>query len=298
MRFRPVIAIVTFIFIGRLISAQDFTADVEEGCTPLTVQFSITGSSSVTSVQWDFGNGETSSELTPDAVTYDTPGKYTVTAEFDGSTTETKTDFIQANETVEADFDIEDLGDYSYRFTPTTEISTDTNWYSYRWEYSSSDTSAIISFFVYSGDEQDATYDVDGLPFGDYSVMLTIINQGSTIYPLADKCIDSVQQTLKVESSVPSADSVFQAGNVFTPNSPGGEYYIINPYDASIVLYFEVFTRTGVPVYKSEAPGVYWDGRTNDGRALNSGVYFYILRSTKGDSNGFYNTSGFIHIFR
>ena len=55
-----------------------FSADVTEGCDNLTVQFTDESTNSPTTWAWDFGNGDTSDEQSPQ-YTYTTPGSYTVT---------------------------------------------------------------------------------------------------------------------------------------------------------------------------------------------------------------------------
>ncbi|MDD4255065.1 MAG: DUF2341 domain-containing protein, partial [Methanofollis sp.] len=76
----------------------DFSANVKNGETPLTVQFTDTSTGLLTVWSWDFGDNSTSSEQSPDH-TYTTPGIYTVSltvANDYGSNTATKTSFIRA----------------------------------------------------------------------------------------------------------------------------------------------------------------------------------------------------------
>jgi PKD repeat protein len=80
----------------------DFEADIQSGDIPLAVQFSETinpGVGSVSSRLWDFGDGITSGLSYP-LHTYTAAGTYTVSLtvsnDFGGSATETKTDYIVA----------------------------------------------------------------------------------------------------------------------------------------------------------------------------------------------------------
>lgn len=80
----------------------DFAADLHSGDIPLAVQFTETinpGVGSVSSRLWDFGDGNTSGLSNP-LHTYTAAGTYTVsltvTNDFGGSATETKTDYIIA----------------------------------------------------------------------------------------------------------------------------------------------------------------------------------------------------------
>ncbi|MFI5218329.1 MAG: PKD domain-containing protein [Bacteroidia bacterium] len=71
----------------------DFAADVNEGCAPLSVQFNnLSSSLDNETYLWDFGNGNTSTQQNP-AVTFTTPGFYTITLTVTntGSCTDSKT---------------------------------------------------------------------------------------------------------------------------------------------------------------------------------------------------------------
>jgi len=54
-----------------------FTSDLNEGPAPLTVSFTDTSTGEIKTWNWDFGNGETSSEQNP-VHTYQNPGTYTI----------------------------------------------------------------------------------------------------------------------------------------------------------------------------------------------------------------------------
>jgi PKD repeat protein len=64
--------------------SADFEARVVEGAAGLTVQFDNDSFGSITAFEWDFGDGDTSSERHP-IHTYDRAGTYTVTLTVDGS---------------------------------------------------------------------------------------------------------------------------------------------------------------------------------------------------------------------
>jgi PKD repeat protein len=68
-----------------------FTADVTEGCAPLTVVFTDTSTNNPVSWTWDFGDGNTASDQNP-THTFTDPGTYTVeltATNVDGSDSET-----------------------------------------------------------------------------------------------------------------------------------------------------------------------------------------------------------------
>lgn len=75
----------------------NFEADALTGRAPLTVNFTDQSTESITSWQWDFGDGTISTEQNP-SHTYTDPGTYTVSLTATGpggSDTETKTDYIE-----------------------------------------------------------------------------------------------------------------------------------------------------------------------------------------------------------
>jgi uncharacterized protein (TIGR02145 family) len=79
----------------------DFTATPTSGTAPLTVNFTDQSTNNPTSWAWDFGDGNTSTQQNPQH-TYQDAGSYTVQLTVSnsfGSDTETKTDYIQGNQT-------------------------------------------------------------------------------------------------------------------------------------------------------------------------------------------------------
>jgi VCBS repeat-containing protein len=74
----------------------DFTADSTTGTAPLTVNFNDLSTGDITSWEWDFGDGGTSTEQNP-THRYNWPGAYTVSLTVTGphgSDTETRIDYI------------------------------------------------------------------------------------------------------------------------------------------------------------------------------------------------------------
>jgi gliding motility-associated-like protein len=102
-------------------------------------------------------------------------------------------------------------------------------------------------------------------------------------------CLDTWEIPLSI------ADSVL-IPNVFVPDKLGD--YEIDPKDIGIVLHFQVFNRYGSLVFEDESPHIRWNGLTNSGKELNTGVYYYVLKATQGDFEGKYTQNGFIHLFR
>jgi PKD repeat protein len=75
----------------------DFTASPTSGTAPLIVSFTDESTGNITSRTWDFGDGETSTQMNPQH-TYEDPGMYTVTLTArgpDGEDSETKQNLIE-----------------------------------------------------------------------------------------------------------------------------------------------------------------------------------------------------------
>ncbi|GAB4406588.1 MAG: hypothetical protein OHK0039_08350 [Bacteroidia bacterium] len=112
-----------------LLSAQvtaDFTATVQQGCSPLTVQFFPQTTGPVVSYFWDFGNGNTSALPSP-GVIYVTPGNYTISLTVsDGSNTDTevKTAFVVVFQDPAADFAVSDSAGCAPFAVSFTDLST------------------------------------------------------------------------------------------------------------------------------------------------------------------------------
>jgi gliding motility-associated-like protein len=66
-----------FKFDFEIIPKAEFTTDVTEGCAPFTVTF-LNSSSDSTNYLWDFGDGDTTSQIFNPIKTYDTPGVYEI----------------------------------------------------------------------------------------------------------------------------------------------------------------------------------------------------------------------------
>ncbi len=88
-------------------SVADFSATPLTGIGSATVTFTNLSSGDFATCNWNFGNGQSSTECTPPTQNYPTPGKFTVSLTVNGnggSDTETKTDYVVVYTPVNADF--------------------------------------------------------------------------------------------------------------------------------------------------------------------------------------------------
>lgn len=293
MSSRKVFTVSVLVLLCAYAFAQvDITSTPSTGCGSLAVKFSIINhpdTSTIGTIFWDFGNGQNNNTPNPDTVYYTEPGIYPVWAQI-GSDPIMR-DTVYVYEQISANFLFDSLDVLIFASIPQESIQGTDN-FAYSWEYYRADTSIRNKTKFVDASIQAFASDTFAFPdTGLYRVSLRIRNMDHS------ECVDSSSRMLSILPIPEIETEKIKPGNVFAPNSPGGQFYIIEPEDPGIVLSFEVFTRSGVSVYKSNSPSVYWDGRTNDGRQLNSGVYFYVLQATQGDPTGYYSTSGFIHIF-
>lgn len=74
-------------------------------------------------------------------------------------------------------------------------------------------------------------------------------------------------------------DAIIVPSNVFSPNGDG----IHDSWQIPLIEYYpdariEIFTRNGLLVYRSKGYTPVWDGRSNEGKIVPIGVYYYLIK--------------------
>ena len=74
-------------------------------------------------------------------------------------------------------------------------------------------------------------------------------------------------------------DAIIIPANVFSPNGDG----IHDVWHIPLIEYYpesqiEIFTRNGQSIYKSKGYTPVWDGRSNEGKIVPVGVYYYVIK--------------------
>lgn len=105
--------------------------------------------------------------------------------------------------------------------------------------------------------------------------------QSYTVVGAAGTCFGSDEITLNVIS----CEWELELPNVFTPNGDQINDFFVPTNASNIAIKeFNIFNRWGNLVYKSDAPILIWNGKTNVGELLDdelvNGVYFYIIHFT------------------
>ena len=249
-----------------------FSADTTYGCDSLEVTFTYTEFvDTVSTVEWDFGNGQTGTGKIAQTVLYDTAGTYEVSIRINGNTTLPKRIYIRVHSTPSARFfwsDSLELGSYSVVFTGIPQ-PVDTVRLEYQWTFEDGGT----------GETRNTIHRFPEA--GEYMAELTVTHP--------EGCRAYSAQLVSVSNSL-------DCPNVFTPNEDGINDYFIVGSNGVTVYSMQIFSRSGVMVYKAEAPILIWDGRNLSGQQLFPGTYYYIIRPVNG--SGQLEKKGFVELYR
>lgn len=150
-----------------------FSANLTNGCVPLTVQFSSTSSANAMNFDWQFPGGiPNSSTAENPTVLYSTPGTYSVTLTVSnsaGSNTATQSNYITVNPLPASGFSSSILG------ATATFANTSTNATSYLWDFGDGNTSTQTSpSHTYANDGTYTVTLVSTGPCGTASVTQTL----------------------------------------------------------------------------------------------------------------------------
>ncbi len=229
--------------------------DTARGCAPLGVEFSPAVSANTVGVNWNFGDGGTSTGTVASHV-FQTAGTYSVTGTLvsDQGCTADLTGFVEVYPSPTAGFEVgTQSGDpvlqmpFDSLFVINTSVGADT----FTWNFG------------------DGTIDFGPHPVhiyqtpGEYVVRLLVGNEFG--------CLDSIQRTVTVESEI-----IWYIPNAFTPNGDNvnDEFSIVsyNLVDFQIMI----FDRWGALIYESFDPNFSWNGDFR-GQPSQEGVYTAVI---------------------
>jgi gliding motility-associated-like protein len=267
---------IIFFFFPLYVSGQNvyFLADTTTGCDSLTVTFQFINTSfpdTVSTVSWNFGNGQTGTGKGNKVVAYNIAGQYTVAILVNNNTLITRPNYIRIYSAPDPDFQYSDsleLGSYSYLFN-CDEQSVDTIEYSWLWEFEEGETAMTRSVIH--------TFPSDGT----FSVGLTVTSEPG--------CTAGSARTIDVMD-------VLKWPNVFTPNDDNMNDNFVLLSNGVTVYSIRIFSRSGIQVYRAESPTIIWDGRNQSGQQLPPDVYFFTIKAL--DDTGRPEQSGFVHLYR
>ncbi|MGZ3920589.1 MAG: PKD domain-containing protein [Bacteroidia bacterium] len=209
-------------------------------CDPATVALSNGSSSDLpVTYQWFFSNGSTSQEFQPVQV-FTPPGVYSAslvvqTASVCVDTSIASVSNITVNPTPKAGF----------TFSPqvTTILDPEIT-------FMNSASSDVISWQYTFGDGAGTTYASsvhEYKDYGDYIVSQTVINSFG--------CIDTTSQLVKI-----LPEFRFWIPNTFTPDGNSHNDYFMPVTIGAINFEFDIYTRWGELIYKTQTPNEGWNG--------------------------------------
>jgi PKD repeat protein len=259
-----------FLYLKPAIPVSIFSSSVAESCAPLETQFTHQAKY-YKSIGWDFGDGTTSTEDSPNHV-YKIPGKYHVqlTVKGDGGTSYSYTT-LQVYPNPEANFKLAP----AEAMLPEARVqfyNTSTEGKTYAWDFGD---------VLGTSTETNPTYNYKKL--GNYDVRLKVTS--------ANGCVDDtlVKAAIKVVG-----EGVLKFPNAFIPNLYGGnggvydkpdyKNEVFHPTSEGVVVYkLLIYNRWGEKLFESEDVNKGWDGYSK-GKLCEQGVYVY--RATGRFTNG------------
>ncbi len=279
MKFLRIVPLTLLLFcpLGNFAQNIPFVADTVSGCDTLYVTFrfiNLPGTDTITTLDWDFGNGQTATGKMDHDINYESTGVFDVSIKINNNTTLTREDYISVFPTPDPFFIYRDysdsmvVGTYTYLFMNVDQV----------------DNSLDYQYFWDMGDENHPT---------TRSVMYTFPEAGLKSVMLqvshSEGCSASLTRFIEVRDTL-------ILPNVFTPNEDNINDYFKVATNGLTVYSIKIFSRSGILVYEAESPTIIWDGRNMSGQELPPDTYFVIIKPM--DSSSIFKTTGFIRLFR
>jgi gliding motility-associated-like protein len=237
------------------------TADLTSGCAPLCVQFSESVSISCNSLNYNFGDGTTSTSSGP-AHCYLTPGTYAYTITCTDANgcigTSTVPAGITVNAVPAAAFTISPSGVIPVN-TAVTFTDASVSGGSQLWNFGDPASATNTSFL--SADIHSYASE------GTYCITLVSGNTGG--------CVDTASECIVVAN-----DATVNVPNVFTPNGDGHNDVFFISSTGVKELTCTLYDRWGLKIAELSSVNERWDGRTTSGNMATDGVYYYMLTVT------------------
>jgi gliding motility-associated-like protein len=251
-----------------------FSSDVWDGCYPVKVNFTNnTNPAIVGTVEWDFGNGQTSTISPSIEIDYNTPGIYDVylkvTSPFGCESDTTINSMIHIYDYPIANFSAIPQPTNVSNTLITFENLSSLDAIIWDWNF------GIIEPGYINTSNMESPSNKYPDQYGDtYEVMLAVEN--------SDGCTDTIVKEIVIDNLY----SVYVPTS-FTPNGdgindkfkPSGEQIDPDKYE------FRVFNRWGNLVFFTVEIDIAWDGRDAEGNIVEQGVYTWTVR-TRNANNG------------
>ncbi len=231
------------------------------GCAPISPAFQATASGTNNTYLWDFGDGQSSTDIMQTTHTYTTPGCYdvklTITSDKGCVNEFSMPNYVCMYENPIADFNF--VNPNLNSFSTTTALNnTSLNGSTYQWMFG--DGSAPSNLFA-------PTHTFPSPEPGSYEVML--------IATSPDGCLDTAIRIIVVEQEI-----IFYVPNAFTPDGDAFNETFkpvftsgYDPFAYTMLIY----DRWGEVIFETHDTKYGWDG-TYNGEIIQDGTYLYSIR--------------------
>jgi|5_EtaG_2_1085323.scaffolds.fasta_scaffold00039_79 gliding motility-associated-like protein len=244
----------------------DFIADITQGCSPLTINFtdnsSIDTLGNISGWHWDFGNGNTSSAQSPSGVVFNNPS-HTNTAYYNVILSVTSDKGCTITDSMSQMLTVfpKPLADFAY--SPEEANIYDS-------EITFTDLSVVANQWLWDVGDKGTTF-TNQHPVhhytdsGDYYVTLFIENTFG--------CKDTTQKKVRIEPAF-----ALWIPNAFTPDSDNkNDYFFAKGYGIDEIETL-IFDRWGELIFEGNQLDSQWDGRYKNGE-IKQDVYVYKIRA-------------------
>jgi PKD repeat protein len=231
----------------------NFSADITQGCAPLSVRFTDLSTGSIQQWFWDFGNGNTS-QFDDVIATYTTPGTYTVsltvTDTVNGiSSTKTELAYITVFAEPTADFTADQTNGcapFTVNFSDTS-LPGDGNIVSWQWDFGDGNIATGASpthTYVAAGDYTVTMIITDDNGCSDTRIrtdLISITNVASVGFNANPRTACSAPFTVSFNSNVNPSGSYtylwdFGDGNTSSVPNPNHTYTSNGDFDVSLTI--------------------------------------------------------------
>lgn len=261
-----------------------FSPDIVLGCSPLLVNFTNSTLNSV-NCNWDFGNGNTSTNCGTTSATFAQVGCYDITLNvtFSNGCTNSLTQpnlvCVEAPPLASFVATPSILNEYD---SQTSFHNTTIGGVSYIWNFGDS---TALSTLV------NPEHDYAGLPLGNYLVTLIAFSPSG--------CIDSVTSVIQIKE-----DLVFYIPNCFTPDNDEFNQFFqpvftsgFDPFDYNLFIY----NRWGEVIFESHDPQFGWNGSygsNSEVEIVQDGIYTWKIEFKTSDTDERKVIVGHVNVLR
>ncbi|MES2593423.1 MAG: gliding motility-associated C-terminal domain-containing protein [Bacteroidota bacterium] len=256
-----------------------FTSDINTGCTPLCIQFSLINGSNYSSVNYNFGDGNSSATTSPQHC-YTQIGSFSVDVlctDLNNCTgTTTISNMITVASEPTAAFTVSPANLVTAN-TSLTFTNTSLNSSSYIWNFADPSSGLADSSTVTSPAH---VYTTEGI----YCITLIAQNQAG--------CVDTTNECITVTN-----EATLMIPNMFTPNGDGKNDLFYITTTAIRELSCCIYDRWGTKVTEWNTLTGSWNGRSSNDRIMQDGVYFYVVKATTINEKTL-NEKGFIQLLK